>query len=171
MPPDGRTVRNTRATQPPIAARAAQISSAIERQAITISCGRTTDWKQSSPLHSSAAYQRAPRTSAKNTQNGCDRPLRDDRRLRGCRACRARRLSPYQAKSAVDEPCLPDLAIAVSCTGGKTCPCRPAVPGAGMLTFYKRTRRSLRALLMTDTDDRLMAAAAIMGDSKVPVSG
>ena len=36
---------------------------------------------------------------------------------------------------------------------------------------YSITRRKRRASVMTDTDDRLIAAAAIIGDSKVPVSG
>lgn len=33
------------------------------------------------------------------------------------------------------------------------------------------TRRKRSALVMTDTDDRLIAAAAIIGDSRVPVNG
>lgn len=36
---------------------------------------------------------------------------------------------------------------------------------------YNCTRRSRRVLVMTDTDDRLIAAAAIIGDINVPVNG
>jgi hypothetical protein len=35
----------------------------------------------------------------------------------------------------------------------------------------RSTRRSLSALLMTETDERLIAAAAIIGDSRSPVTG
>jgi hypothetical protein len=39
------------------------------------------------------------------------------------------------------------------------------------LPLHNSTRRSRSALVMTDTDDRLIAAAAIIGDSRRPVTG
>ena len=38
-------------------------------------------------------------------------------------------------------------------------------------TLYRRSRLSRRALVMTDTEDRLIAAAAIIGDIRRPVTG
>ncbi len=45
---------------------------------------------------------------------------------------------------------------------------KASAPGT---SSYSATRRNRSAFAMTDTDDRLIAAAAIIGDSKVPVSG
>ena len=39
------------------------------------------------------------------------------------------------------------------------------------LTFYNCTRLSLSELLMTETELKLMAAAAIIGDSNMPKNG
>ena len=36
---------------------------------------------------------------------------------------------------------------------------------------YRSTRRNRKAVVITETDDRLIAAAAIMGDSNMPVTG
>ena len=48
---------------------------------------------------------------------------------------------------------------------------KPPVSPAGMPRRYRSSRRNLSALEITDTDDRLMAAAAIIGDSSHQVSG
>ena len=40
-----------------------------------------------------------------------------------------------------------------------------------IIALYKATRRSRSALVMTETDERLIAAAAIMGESRRPVTG
>jgi len=40
-----------------------------------------------------------------------------------------------------------------------------------LITFYKCTRLSLSELLMTETELKLIAAAAIMGDSNMPKNG
>jgi hypothetical protein len=37
--------------------------------------------------------------------------------------------------------------------------------------LYRSTRRNRSALEMTETDDRLIAAAAIIGDNNNPVTG
>lgn len=39
------------------------------------------------------------------------------------------------------------------------------------LARYNTTLRSRSALVMTETEDRLIAAAAIIGDSRSPVAG
>ena len=39
------------------------------------------------------------------------------------------------------------------------------------LARYSTTLRSRNALVMTETDERLIAAAAIMGESRSPVAG
>lgn len=36
---------------------------------------------------------------------------------------------------------------------------------------HNATRRNRSALVMTETDDKLIAAAAIIGDSNIPVTG
>lgn len=44
-------------------------------------------------------------------------------------------------------------------------------PGARSLVYSGRQARSSSALVMTLTDDRAMAAAATMGDSRRPMTG
>jgi len=41
----------------------------------------------------------------------------------------------------------------------------------GGLTGQRSTRLSRNALVITETDDRLIAAAAIIGESRSPVTG
>jgi len=48
---------------------------------------------------------------------------------------------------------------------------KPVVRPAVVLDAFRSTRLNRSALPITDTDERLIAAAANMGDSKVPVSG
>ena len=45
------------------------------------------------------------------------------------------------------------------------------VIGLGYATFQRSTLRRRSALVMTETDERLIAAAAIIGDSRSPVAG
>ena len=40
-----------------------------------------------------------------------------------------------------------------------------------LMTFYNCTRLSLSELLITETELKLMAAAAIMGDNSIPKNG
>ena len=47
----------------------------------------------------------------------------------------------------------------------------PTVRVIRPLSRHSSTRLSLRALVITETDDRLMAAAAIIGDKRSPVTG
>ena len=59
-----------------------------------------------------------------------------------------------------------EVSVAVpSCTCGVTCAGRAAGSGAGC------QRRSRLALVTTDSDDRAIAAAAMIGDSWIPKNG